>query len=183
VPRVPLHCHPATGSGAVEAIEADVARDRDGALALEWTLCGDTSHVCIPAPATPGRREELWRHTCFELFVRGAGGRYCEWNFSPSGEWAAYAFAAYRDGMTMLELREAPQIESRVTPSRLELSARVRLPEAFAVSASARLALSAVVEDGAGALSYWALAHAGARPDFHAPEGFVLPLPAAANDR
>ena len=37
-----------------------------------------------------------------------------------------------------------------------------------------KLALTAVVEDGSGRLSYWALRHAPGKPDFHHPDGFVL---------
>jgi hypothetical protein len=40
-----------------------------------------------------------------------------------------------------------------------------------------RLAITAVIEDSQGALSYWALAHPASRPDFHHHNGFVLELP------
>jgi len=43
-------------------------------------------------------------------------------------------------------------------------------------ASSLRLALSAVVEETDGRLSYWAIAHPGERPDFHHRDGFVLPL-------
>ncbi len=39
-----------------------------------------------------------------------------------------------------------------------------------------KLALSAVVEDDSGTLSYWALKHAPGKPDFHHSDGFVLEL-------
>jgi hypothetical protein len=39
-----------------------------------------------------------------------------------------------------------------------------------------RIALTAVVEDAAGELSYWSLRHAAGKPDFHHAEGFVLEL-------
>ena len=39
-----------------------------------------------------------------------------------------------------------------------------------------QIGLSAVVEDTHGALSYWALAHPSARPDFHLSATFVLNL-------
>jgi hypothetical protein len=41
----------------------------------------------------PRRAEELWQTTCFEAFMRVHGAEaYREWNFAPSGVWAAYAF-------------------------------------------------------------------------------------------
>jgi hypothetical protein len=39
-----------------------------------------------------------------------------------------------------------------------------------------RLALTAVVEDARGRLSYWALRHPPGRPDFHHRDGFALVL-------
>jgi hypothetical protein len=39
-----------------------------------------------------------------------------------------------------------------------------------------QLALSAVVEDEQGLLSYWALKHPPGRPDFHHPDAFALEL-------
>ncbi len=39
-----------------------------------------------------------------------------------------------------------------------------------------RCALSAVLENDDGELSYWALHHPAATPDFHHPAGFVMEL-------
>jgi hypothetical protein len=39
-----------------------------------------------------------------------------------------------------------------------------------------RLGLSAVVEDKARVLSYWALKHPAEKPDFHHADGFVIEL-------
>jgi hypothetical protein len=47
--------------------------------------------------------------------------------------------------------------------------------------ASLALALSAVVEDEHGGLSYWALKHPPGKPDFHHPDLFVLHLPPHPN--
>jgi hypothetical protein len=39
-----------------------------------------------------------------------------------------------------------------------------------------RAAVSAVIEQHDGAISYWALAHPAGKPDFHHRDGFVLKL-------
>src|SRR5688500_9701615 len=53
----------------------------------------------MPEPSEPERREELWQTTCFETFLRAHGEEgYREWNFAPSGQWAAYDFTAHREG-------------------------------------------------------------------------------------
>lgn len=179
MPTVALQPHPGHGCEAVDAIVVAVEREGAERLALAYTLRGDTSRLHIRSPTVPARRDALWRHTCFELFV-GGGESYTELNFSPSGEWAAYAFEGYRRGMTTLALPEPPQIEARRTPNELVVEVRVRLPEPRDAPGTPKVALSAVVEDAGGRLSYWALAHGGERPDFHAPEGFVLALPVPA---
>ena len=118
-------------------------------------------------------------HTCFEVFLHaGTAPRYLELNFSPSGQWAAYRFSAYRDGSEPLELEEPPRIEVRCEAGALELAASVRLPVLTGtVGRRLHLGLCAVVEDAAGGLSYWALRHAAGRPDFHHPETFALEMP------
>jgi hypothetical protein len=60
------------------------------------------------------------------------------------------------------------------TAGGLTLSAQVSLAGLIARGDAVRVALAAVLEDEHGALSYWALAHAPGRPDFHHAAGFVL---------
>lgn len=168
--------HPATAAPAVAAIAVALARQDDGALTLTYTLTGATPALLIPGPTTPGRADGLWRHTCCEAFVMaGAGPGYREFNFSPSGQWAAYAFTAYRAGGTDLAM-PAPAIACRVHDDGLKLVAR--LPAAALPAGSLRLGLSAVLEDTAGGISYWALRHPPGKPDFHHTDAFALALPA-----
>lgn len=136
--------------------------------------------LCLPVPLTgAGRADELWRHTCFEVFVVARGsGEYREFNFSPSGEWAAYAFTAYRAGMTVLALPRGPERRWQCAADRLELTATLPAEALPADEGGLRLALSAVIEEQSGTISYWALKHAArhpaGQPDFHHPESFAL---------
>ncbi len=69
-----------------------------------------------------------------------------------------------------------PGIAVRNTAGGLELDARVRLSRLSLThrSTSLSLAVSAVVEDDSGKLSYWALGHPPGKPDFHHPDAFAL---------
>ncbi len=68
-----------------------------GHLHLSYELSGDLTQIRIPAPQPPIATDGLWEHTCFEVFVAVEGEEgYHEFNFSPSGQWAAYAFSDYR---------------------------------------------------------------------------------------
>ncbi len=132
----------------------------------------------MPLPCEPRINTELWRHTCFEVFIAVAEqAGYQEFNFAPSREWCIYAFRGYRDGGPLADETMRPCIAVRSTDRRLELDAVVRLDALSPLHAVAplRIGLSAVIETGEG-LSYWALRHPGARPDFHNADGFVLRL-------
>jgi hypothetical protein len=137
-------------------------------------VTGDMRGLKLPLPVGPVRAHELWRHTCFELFLRAGGGTdYCEFNFSPSLEWAAYRFEDYRHGMQPLEI-PAPRIEIRQDADTFELQAGLNLTSV--ADADWRLGLSAVIEETNGDISYFALAHAPGKPDFHHAQAFALPL-------
>lgn len=146
-------------------------------LLLRYKLFGMCSLV-IPSIANGLRADGLWRHTCFEAFLRGSSGEtYLEFNFSPSTEWAVYRFSAYRAGMASAE-DIIPESVARHFPDGFELSVSVDLSAAaeFAGVAMWHLGLAAVVEETNGSLSYWALAHPPGKPDFHHRDGFVLAL-------
>jgi len=177
--------HPSNPPGAIDAIDADVERLADGALRVGFHLRGSLARVRIPGPRTPRFVPDLWRHTCCELFVgRDDDPAYHELNFSPSGDWAVFAFRGYRDGAPVPDAALAPRIVVRATTDALELDAvlaRGTFPPRHA-SARLRVGLSAVVEDHDGALSYWALCHPPGKPDFHHDTAFALRLepPASA---
>ncbi len=132
----------------------------------------------VPQEQARERKDLLWEHTCFEAFVGVPGeATYREFNFSPSGQWAAYAFSDYRQRDENFELADAPQITTRLFAGRLEVD--VALPASALPSGTLALqiALSAVVEAADtvdGSHSYWALHHPGPRPDFHHRSGFTL---------
>lgn len=178
VHRFTLTPHPAAGSPAVRAIGGRISRTPRGLL-VSYVLEADLERLRVPDTRAPRFADELWRHTCFELFVARQGGpRYHEWNFSPSGEWALYAFA--RERVPLGTDVKPPAPDPRITvcraPGRLELDAVVPLDVLASDYAEAPLALnlSAVIEDDHGHLSYWALTHPLDRPDFHHPAAFVL---------
>jgi hypothetical protein len=149
-------------------------------LAVTYVLEGDLDRLRIPAPRPARFSDRLWQHTCFEIFIRaeGATTAYHEFNFSPSHEWAAYAFERYREGAPLMDEALDPQVAVRDVAGELELSASIRLGALSPMHARGKLtlALSAVVEDRDGSLSYWALAHPAGKPDFHHADAFALEL-------
>ena len=109
--RLALKRHPDTRCDAVTAIGVDVARPRAGALVLSYEAIGNIDGLHLPLVTTPTRTDELWRHTCFEAFIRpAAAATYFEFNFAPSTQWAAYRFDDYRSIMHTAEIG-APRVE------------------------------------------------------------------------
>jgi len=103
MPSAALERHPANSCAALRGIEAAVTRQRDGSLQLAYRIEGDLARLRIPAPRPARVADKLWQHTCCELFVaEAAGPGYHEFNFSPSGEWAAYRFTDYRQGLPLV---------------------------------------------------------------------------------
>ena len=174
-----LKCHLETPTRAVIGIEMSVGLTQAGEIALSYILRGELDRLLIPTPRTPCRRDGLWRHTCFELFIAAENSSaYLEFNFSPSGEWAAYAFRAYRDGGPIESDDLDPKIVVRREADTLELSAVIRLDRLSAIPSDATIPLgvSAVVEELDGSVSYWALKHPPGKPDFHHPDNFILEI-------
>jgi hypothetical protein len=163
----------------VHGIDARVGWTERGSLALTYSLKGDITRLRIPPSRNSRRAAGLWQHTCFEVFVSEKGKQpYWEFNFSPSGEWAAYAFKGYRDGGPIEDDGPNPEIVVRSAANSFELEALVRLDrlQTLPPQMPLRLVLSVVIEENDGTLSYWALKHPPGKPDFHHPESFALEL-------
>ena len=173
---VSLLAHPDVPNNGVRRVAAGVEVAGPDLLKFQYVLEADPLLIRVPAPvADAGRADKLWAHTCFEAFIGfPESPGYLELNFSPSGQWAAYYFDSYRQGMTPA-LEAAPRLALRRLAAGLELQAEVQLGSG-ASRRRLRLALSTVVEDREGRLSYWAVRHPAGRPDFHHPEGFALAL-------
>jgi hypothetical protein len=177
-----LHPHPRNGWAAPARLAVTGRWQTGPTLALEFTLSGvHPASVRLPLPAPAGPADLLWQHTCFEAFLGlPRGDAYQEYNFSPSGQWAHYRFAAERVRDTAAERQATPRaipVRCTVQADGLQLLALVPLPAEPATPDGWRLGLSAVLEHADGRLSHWALHHPRPEPDFHHPAGRVLRLP------
>lgn len=184
---LPLICHPKARTKAITHFSASAVRDASGQLRFRYVMQGAIDRIVLPARASARHTDGLWQHTCFEAFISAADTPgYVECNFAPSGAWALYRFSRYRSGMAALAstagTAAAPRITLRVDQTRLVLDVRLNLAEfsEFAAYSKAplRIGLTAVIEDEAKGLSYWALRHPhpAGKPDFHHRGGFILTL-------
>ena len=183
MPDVVMHLllpHPDTPESAVNSMS--VAAVRDGArLWLRFVVEGNMDAIQWPAPAASVFTDGLWQYTCFEVFLSGGqGASYVEGNFSPSSQYAFYAFDGYRDGMRALRHAPEPSIGLDRGKGRFALEVEfdfAALAPELAI-ADWTLGLSAVIENADGGKSYHALAHPGGAPDFHHAACFALEMKA-----
>lgn len=170
----PLIRHPGAVS-AITHVAAEARRSSPGALTLRYAVTDPTGALVVPVPAS-GRRDDLWKRTCFEAFILIPGAEaYYELNLSPSTCWAAYHFDRFRTGMKNAGLLNTPVIKWLKTDAGYELLAMADLSqlEGLRPDAPWRLGLTAVIEDGPDQLSYWALTHPPGVQDFHNADGWT----------
>jgi hypothetical protein len=176
--RHALKLHPDSRSSAVTGITVDVRRPSGSTVELHYVAQGDIRRVAIPPRAESKHVDELWKHTCFEVFLRDpAGVGYAEFNFSPSTEYAGYGFSRYREGMQAQQCTK-PEVSFTGGDRRIELRASVWTARVDHINPEGplRLGISAIIEETDGTKSYWALAHPQGKPDFHHIDGFALAL-------
>jgi len=163
---------PGTSAPDINKLTVEINRPKPNQLELTYRLAADLDEVALPAASTFGAQDNLWQHTCFELFFRAQDDdAYHEYNFSPSNAWNHYSFTSYRQ-RDMAAAKVAPAMDFQ----RLQdtLIATVTVP--IDIMGPLELSLTAVMEDNQDNITYWATAHAGEAPDFHHPDSFTIAL-------
>lgn len=158
----PLMLHRTCDLGPIRAVTAAITATPKGCEA-EFRLDGHIPAIILPPPAAPTRQDNLWQTTCFEIFWQPLGNAaYREFNLSPSGQWAAYDFASFREGM-----RDAPVAAIAVACSHDAERLVLRASIAADLPAPAQVALNAVVQHMDGQRQFWAMAFPPGPPEFH----------------
>lgn len=148
-------------------------------LILHYLLEGKIEEILFPRRSVePGRRDELWKMTCFEFFLAIKDQpQYWEFNLSPSGDWNIYYMDAYRRvGFRQEESIQRLRLDVQRAEGSLYLDALVDLDPILEPGVSLDLGITAIIQAADGKETYWALIHPGVVPDFHLRESFVLEL-------
>jgi hypothetical protein len=178
MPEFTLQSHPSTPCTWIDALTVRIDWLSPDLLVLYYRIQGDIDRLRLPPQRRSAHADGLWKSTCLEAFIRPAGSaRYFECNFSPSSEWALYAFDGYRAGMRPVEPAQPPKIIFRRRTGELDADVDVHLA-AFELpqNVDLEIGLCAVLQDVAGAVYYQALAHADGKPDFHHASAFAARL-------
>ncbi len=178
--RMQLLSHPATPMPQTNSLCVSLSLAGGDVLQAVFDCRCDPGVLRLPDARPAQAADELWRHTCCEVFAGVAGDpAYLEFNCSPSGQWARYAFSDYRvrDLSQTNSAMRAPRIDFAVDAKGWTLAARLDEAALSGVDAGRiELGVAVVLEAADGGLSYWALRHAAVQPDFHRRESFVLRL-------
>lgn len=165
----PLMLHVACDLGPIRAVTASITATPQGCEA-EFRLDGHVPSIILPSAAKPARRDNLWQTTCFEIFWQPIGAAaYREFNLSPSGQWTAYDFDSFREGM-----RDAPVEKIAIACSHDAAGLLLKASIAADLPDPAQVALNAIVEHADGGKQYWALAFPPGKPEFHSEANRTL---------
>lgn len=171
-----LLAHPAMPHPDVKSLEVNVELTPEGDLVLLYQLNADLTQFIIPVTKPAAQTDGLWEHVCFEAFIAVVGQPdYLEYNFAPSGQWAAYAFSDYRVRRERT-FSQTPKLDIIQMPEQLLMLAIINAkdlpvnPQALPLA----IGLATVLEAVDTSLSYWALQHPLQNPDFHHRSGFTL---------
>lgn len=116
------------------------------------------------------RMDELWKSTCFELFLNVIGqNQYYEFNFSLDGFWNCYHFQGYRFPQPATASTDFEIESMKWSNNLLEISLRN-----FSNYMQFNVGLTAVINDKKNQINYYALKHESGKPDFHVKTSFIL---------
>lgn len=161
---------------SVLALDVEVYVNDVDEFMLTYIVKG-ADRLIVPAPSAGERVDGLWNTTCFECFVKPVETEdYYEFNFSPSGDWAAFGFDGYRRGKRDLKLHIPPMSDRDENGDPDTYVYDVCLNLSDVPGASLILGLATVIEEQGGRKSYWALTHPPGPPDFHHPDNFAAEL-------
>ena len=179
---------PFTVAGSVERKLADLSERKLATLHFAFQLEGDLTSLDVPlsqVSKSRSQKDELWKATCFEIFLSRPGDlSYFEFNFSPTGDFAVYTFDDYRSDMQPLKQLVQPKFKFergsdfyRITGAIGDAHDDPRFKRLLA-EPKLEASMTAVIKPlpGQGETTFWALAHAGKKADFHLRSSFGLSL-------
>lgn len=127
------------------------------------------------------RRDYLWQHTCFELFI-GIKNKtaYREINLSPAQAWNCYQFEQYREPAQMppMPAQDIQLLELKAQPQKLEaiLDLHQFLQTNECQWDDLVFGLTSVVKLKNNSELYFALSHSTDQPDFHCKRDWTASL-------
>ncbi|MBC7429050.1 MAG: hypothetical protein H7336_10590 [Bacteriovorax sp.] len=156
-------------------IESELNTNNESVF-ISYRLTGDLGSIDM-GPETPkhARVLKLWEKTCFELFMKGPGETYMEFNFSLCFEWNCFLFEKLRGPIVEYKkidlLKFDILLSNDVVHAIIEIDKK-KFPDSF-FKEKLLVGITSVIKEEDGRFSYWALSHKDIKPNFHDPRSFV----------
>ena len=140
-------------------------------LTLTFTVKGDLQNYTFPKEQTIKRANELWKATCFELFLANSKkDEYYELNFSPSLAWNFYYLKYYRAEVQEVEIVAEPTVQIREDKNSYSIELTL---EGFDFERFDSCNLTAIFLTQEGERTFWSIQPMKESPDFHHRDYFV----------
>ena len=140
-------------------------------IRLSFVVEGDLDVYIFPSKSRPQRAQELWKLTCFELFLANENEEeYYELNFSPSLAWNFYFLESYRGEVKEMELLNSPTIEAFEVNNEFKILFELSVEnlQDFDYYNVACILLNKEHER-----TFWTIKHLKSQPDFHDKASFL----------
>ena len=120
------------------------------------------------------RANELWRATCFELFLANSKTQsYYEINISPTLSWNIYYLEKYRAKPKEIAISSKPMIVTREDLQSYEIEFELECKE-LDLTKFDQYNLAVILLNKSNEREFWAINPVGKSPDFHDRGGFVF---------
>lgn len=156
-----------------EDIEIESSFEIDNkTLRLSFDIKGNIGNYLFDEPCKQTRKDELWKKTCFELFIAHKNRpNYHELNISTSTEWNFYTFSDYKTAMKEEKNLSEPFIHSSKMQNRYRLSVEFDFyEENFKENFTFNLAV--ILLDKKGIRSFYTIYRKEGKVDFHNKENW-----------
>jgi len=142
-------------------------------IVLGFVIKGELEGYSFPPEAKQRRANELWKATCFELFLANSKHEaYYELNFSSSFSWNLYHLSAYRAELEEVALLSSPKIEVLSKEDEVQVFFELELEVGFLAQFD-RYNVAVVLLNKENKRRFWALKEMREAPDFHCRENFL----------
>lgn len=164
------------------SVKANLLKTSSQTLFIEFLIHGPIDLISWPSSEAPhpdtstllpgGRKDELWKSTCLEAFFSSGTKNedpYAEINCSPNGDWNAYSFQSYREGMMPSSEISVHLTQKKSNEHTAQFWVEIQSTAPLNIHS---VGLSMVMEFTTGEKSYWALRHPASVADFHSKVGW-----------
>ena len=139
-------------------------------LCISFYIKGKLDNYNFPSKSEKKRANELWKATCFELFLANSKNEaYYELNFSSSLAWNFYYLSGYRADVKEVQNISNPQIEVYKSDNEFKIVIEMEL-ETLEEFDSCNVAC--ILLNKKNKRTFWSVQHHLNRPDFHNKKNF-----------